>query len=183
MPISFEDIKKRTKLDKNVCDLMHFIKFGYPSTKFNFDLNKYKKYADRLSILKGCIMFDNRVLIPDTLRYLILQQFHEGHPGIVAMKSIVSSLVWYPGISDDVEKLVKSCIICQDNRSKPSQKCHACRMAFTSAYMVTYSHRSFFYDNHICLVIIDSFSKYIECEMVINHSVQETISTLRLIFS
>ena len=182
MPISFEDIKKHTKLDKNLCDLMHFIKFGYPSTKINSDLNKYKKYADRLSILKGCIMFDNRVLVPDALRELILQQFHEDHPGIVAMKSIVRSLVWYPGISDDVEKLVKSCTICQDNRSKPSQKCHV-EWPLPQRPWSRIHIDHFFYDNHICLVVIDSFSKYVECEVVKNTSVQETISSLRLIFS
>ena len=161
MPISFEDIKKHTKFDKNLCDLMHFIKFGYPSTKINSDLNKYKKYADRLSILKGCIMFDNRVLIPDALRELILQQFHEDHPGIVAMKSIVRSLAWCPGISNDVEKLVKSYSICRDNRFKPSQKCHVELPLPLRPWSRIHIDDSF-YDNHICLTVIDFISKYLE---------------------
>ena len=182
MPISFEDIKKHTLMDKNLVDLKHFIKFGFPSSKIDQKLSMYKKYSDRLSILKGCIMFDNRVLIPDALREMVLQQFHEDHPGIVAMKSTIRSLIWYIGINEDVEKLVKSCVICQNNRSKPSQKCHVEWPAPQRPWSRIHIDH-FFYDNHICLLAIDSFSKYIECEIVKNTSVQETIAILRLILS
>ena len=36
----------------------------------------------------------------------------------------------------------------------------------------TYGTDHFFYDNHVCLIAIDPFSKYIEYEMVRNTSVQ-----------
>ena len=47
-------------------------------------------------------MNDNRALIPDTLRQKVLAQFHDSHPGINGMKSLVRSLLWYPGIDKEV---------------------------------------------------------------------------------
>ena len=124
MPVSFEQIKNHTLNDKNLQNLKNYIKFGFPAIRIDKKLEIYRKCSDRLSILKECIMFDNRIVIPEALREIVLKQFHEDHPGIVAMKSSVRSLIWYPGIDNDVERLVKSCTICQNNRSKPSQKCH-----------------------------------------------------------
>jgi len=49
----------------------------------------------------------------------VLAQLHEGHQGIVRTKSLTCMYVWWPGISEDIEKLVKSCSSCQLNQSAP----------------------------------------------------------------
>ena len=41
----------------------------------------------------------------------------------------------------------------------------------------------FFLDNHVCLIAVDSLSKYIEVEIVKDTSSSETIDALRFIFS
>ena len=134
-----------------------------------------------MSILKECIIFDNRILIPEALRGIVLQRFHEDHPGIVAMKSSVRSLIWYPDINDDIERLVKSCTICQNNRFKPSQKCHVEWPQPQRPWQRIHIDH-FSYNNHSFLLVIDSFSKYIEYKIVKNTGVQETIFMLRMIF-
>ena len=72
-------------------------------------------------------MYENRVLIPKKLRKMVFKQFHEGHPGIVAMKSLVRGLIWYPKIDNDVIKYVKTCQICQISQAKPTQDVHVQR--------------------------------------------------------
>ena len=49
----------------------------------------------------------------------ILQELHQGHPGIVRMKSIAHSHVWWPKLDHDIESLSKSCEACQSVRSAP----------------------------------------------------------------
>ena len=121
MPISCVEIKEQTDCDKNLRDLKMCIKTGWPINAANKDLNIYKKFIPQLSIMKGCILYENRVLIPPNLRSKILDMFHESHPGIVAMKSLVRGVIWYPGIDKDVEDVVKKCTVCQLNRHKPAQ--------------------------------------------------------------
>ena len=60
-----------------------------------------------MTLFKGCIMYQNRVLIPEALHTIVLNQIHDGHPGIVAMKSIARSLLWFRGIDKKLEELVK----------------------------------------------------------------------------
>lgn len=38
-----------------------------------------------------------------------LEVAHEGHPGIVAIKSRLLSKLWWPGINNDAERIVKLC--------------------------------------------------------------------------
>ena len=38
---------------------------------------------------------------------------HEGHPGIVSMKQMLRTKVWWPGITNDVERCCKACHGCQ----------------------------------------------------------------------
>jgi len=49
----------------------------------------------------------------------ILQELHQGHPGIVRMKSIARSHVWWPKLDHDIESLSKSCEACQSVQSAP----------------------------------------------------------------
>ena len=98
------------------------------------------------------------------------------------MKSSVRSLVWYPGINEDIEILVRNCSICQNTRRKPAQNVHVewpqSNRPFSRVHV---DH--FFFENHICFIAVDAFSRYIECEEVKSTSSAETIAALRSIFS
>jgi hypothetical protein len=50
-----------------------------------------------------------RVVIPTKLCSQVLDQIHEGHLGVVKMKSFARSLVWWPGIDKDLESLANKC--------------------------------------------------------------------------
>ena len=180
--ISCNDVAISTKNDKNLCDLMNYIKFGWPVNNNNKNIEIYKKFIPRMSIFKGCIMLDNRVLIPQILRSNVIEMFHEGHPGIVGMKSIVRSVIWYPGIDKDVENYVKNCRTCQINRAKPAQN-NNIEWPKPKRPWSRLNVDHFFYNNIIVFIVVDSFSKYIELEIVKSTSVQDTMNALRLIFS
>ncbi|XP_077498766.1 uncharacterized protein LOC144109867 [Amblyomma americanum] len=53
-------------------------------------VNFYSKFLPNrrnvLTVHQGCIMFGMRVIVPEKLRNLLLNELHEGHPGIVRGK-------------------------------------------------------------------------------------------------
>ena len=71
----------------------------------NSNLTQFKHVASDLSVIKGCIMYGNRVFIPVNLRQKTLTVFHDGHLGICAMKSLPRALIWYPGMDKDITEL------------------------------------------------------------------------------
>ena len=123
-PITHDMVKEYTDRDQNLTQLKLFIKHGCPHTIKNKELSQYKTHIRHMSIMKGCILFHNRVLIPLNLRSRVLNVFHSDHPGIVAMESLARSLIWYPGLDSDIENLVKACKVCQSVRNRPAQNSH-----------------------------------------------------------
>ena len=147
----------------------------------NPNINQFKRIINEMSIYRGCILYGNRVFIPVSLRNMVLNQIHEGHPGICAMKSIARSLVWYPGIDTDIEELVKKCSQCQSILAKPRRCNIEWPVPVRPWSRIHIDH--FYFEGKICLIAVDSLSKYIECEIVKNTSVDETIDAMKVIFS
>ena len=182
MPVNSNDIKCKTEDDKNLCKLKNHIRYGIAIDNKDTNLAEYKRYLSELTILRGCIIYNNRVLIPDTLRELVLEQLHEGHPGICAMKSLARSLVWYPGIDKDLTLIVNKCSKCQQTRQKSHQNRTLEWPVPTRPWSRVHVDHFFFRDK-IFFIAVDALSKYIECEIVPSTSSHDTVEVLRTIFS
>ena len=76
---------------------------------------------DELSILDGCVLWGNRVIIPMTGRESVLKLLYDCHPGITKMKQIARSLVWWPGIDSEISSTVEHCHTCQVNQRVPEK--------------------------------------------------------------
>lgn len=53
------------------------------------------------------------MLIPAAGHSLVLKEVHEAHPGICRMKGSARMYVWWPGIDEEIEKMVRACQKCQ----------------------------------------------------------------------
>ena len=181
-PVTCEHVKHHTNLDVDLTELKQYIKYGFPAKITNNNLKPFRNLVSQLSLMKGCILFQNRVVIPQTLQQLVLNQMHEGHPGITAMKSQARSLIWYPNMDRDITELVKACPSCQSIRSRPPQN-NNIEWPIPPRPWSRVHIDHFFFENKTCFIAVDALSKYIECETVPNTSVNATIDVLRTIFS
>ena len=69
----------------------------------------YLYQKNELSVESDCLIWGNRVIIPFHLRNKNITELHENHPGIVRMKALARSYVWWIGIDIEIENTVKSC--------------------------------------------------------------------------
>ena len=51
-------------------------------------------------------------MVPKSLQKRILKIAHEGHQGMTKTKALVRSKVWWPGIDQDIENEIRSCLPC-----------------------------------------------------------------------
>ena len=60
------------------------------------------------------------MIIPETLRSVLLDELHQGHVGIVKMKNVACSYIWWLSIDRDIENLARNCDGCLQTHSRPS---------------------------------------------------------------
>jgi hypothetical protein len=102
LPITVDQLAQTTKEDPILQQVYSFVMYGWPNT-IKPEWKKYFTVKDKLSCENGCLFFENRVVCPDELKYKVLQVLHEGHLGIVRMKLLARSYIWWFGLTTDIE--------------------------------------------------------------------------------
>ena len=51
----------------------------------------------------------------------MVEELHETHPGICGIKALPRSYVWWPKMDADLDKKVRQCSLCKENRKSPSE--------------------------------------------------------------
>ena len=69
---------------------------------------------------EGFLLFNNLIYVPGSLRTRILELHHDsisvGHFGIKKTTELISRNFWWPKLSNDVTKFIKSCDVCCRNK-------------------------------------------------------------------
>ena len=112
LPVIAMTLVQETRHDPTLSLVLRYTREGWPT-----DVPKYMEpYVSRrheLSVEQDCVMWGVRVLVPGSLQSAMLQELHAGHLGIVKMKSLAQSYIWWPGIDQEIEATTKSCEGCQ----------------------------------------------------------------------
>ena len=65
-------------------------------------------------------------ILPDAIRKELLQEHHDhpiaGHPGVATTYFSVRRKYWWPGLKDYIQKYIKGCATCQQNKSDTQKK-------------------------------------------------------------
>lgn len=128
-------------------------------------------------------MWGTRVVIPPKLRHRVLESLHDGHLGVVKMKSLARSYVWWPGIDHEIEDITKACSGCQQTQRQPQvAPPHAWEWPSTVWQRVHIDYAGPFLDR-MFLIVVDAYSKWPEVFPVKNATSIVTIEALRALFA
>ncbi|XP_058012440.1 uncharacterized protein K02A2.6-like, partial [Ahaetulla prasina] len=131
---------------------------------------------------RGCLLWGDRVVIPEKLRKNVLELLHEGHPGIVRLKSLARSYVWWPLMDQEISDRVGKCQPCQESRplpptapirewEKPQGPWSRIHIDFAGPF-----HGQTF------LIVVDAYSKWLEIILMRSMTAEAVISVLRHLF-
>ncbi|XP_052566992.1 uncharacterized protein K02A2.6-like isoform X1 [Culex pipiens pallens] len=138
------------------------MKHGWPQNLDRCLANVYAQHQD-LEFVDGCLLYQDRVVIPFSLQKQILKLLHRNHSGITKIKQLARRTVYWFGMNGDIESFVKSCHVCCQMNVVPKQVPHSPWIPTTKPFARI--HADFFhFDKKVFLVIVDSFSKWIEVE-------------------
>jgi len=119
-PVTSKQIKSATVKDKQLSTIVQYLQKGWPTVRPDDELRPYFSRRFELSLYDGCVLWGSRVVVPPPYRQAVLTELHDGHPGMARMKSLARMYVWWPGISADIETLVRKCHACQQLQSDPA---------------------------------------------------------------
>ena len=98
-PVTVNDIRKWTKHDPLLAQVLQFVEQGWPH-KCDSSLSPFSSRSIELSVLDGCILWGSRVVVPRQGQQAALQELHTAYPGMTTMKALARMYVWWPWIRE-----------------------------------------------------------------------------------
>ena len=100
------------------------------------------------------LMYNDRVVVPESLRRNVLQHLHSAHQGVSTMKQRARAIVYWPGMSKDIQETRNRCAEC--NRNAPSP-CTPPSTPFDEIFVDFFD-----YGGHHYLIVGDRLSGWVE---------------------
>ncbi|XP_064402603.1 uncharacterized protein K02A2.6-like [Halichondria panicea] len=182
LPVTAREITSWTEKDPVLSRVRRMLASGWRDNT-DAELKPYQQRHTQLSLHDGCVMWGSRVVIPPPGRERILEELHEGHPGISKMKSLARCFVWWPGMDKALEEKVKLCDACQRTRKLPPvapiQPWEWPERPWARLH-IDYAGPLL---GHMFLVVVDAHSKWMEVKAVRHATTATTLTELRSIFA
>uniref|UniRef100_A0A914XL16 RNA-directed DNA polymerase n=1 Tax=Plectus sambesii TaxID=2011161 RepID=A0A914XL16_9BILA len=121
-PLKLDDVIAATKQSFDLQQVIKWIQHGWPKMEpSHAHLLPFFRQKDVLSEQHGVILrYNQQVVIPPPLQSLTLRKLHYAHAGTVKMKQAARTYVWWPGIDQHIEALVKKCVPCSQVAPHPA---------------------------------------------------------------
>ena len=119
--VTWERVKSESRNDQEMALLTRMINDGFPSSKKEMppQISNFWDFRHNLTSIDDVVMYMDRIVIPPKLRGRIIENLHSAHQGTSGMFSRAQSVVFWPGITVDIDEARFSCRTC--HRNSPSQ--------------------------------------------------------------
>lgn len=180
LPVTAMEIATETK--RNPSCVYQYVTSGWKKPE-DTSLMPFYNRRDEITTQHGCLMWGITVIIRTKFRKKILETLHASHLGVVKMKGIARSYVWWPGIDKEIENVTKSCSGCskiQNNQTKapvhpwewPSAPWQRIHIDFAGPFL-----------NKNVFIMVDAHSKWPEVFPMKKITSFKTIKILRTVFA
>ena len=105
--------------DAECARVMEYCKAGWPKKAVEeHNLASYWKARASLTVCNDLLLYDDRIVVPLSLRKETLQRIHDGHQGVERCRVRAKAAVWWPHISREIADMVKLCPTCAKDASQ-----------------------------------------------------------------
>ena len=121
LPASHMQLKEyeRAQNSDPICSLViNYCRTGWPSkTLINEPIKPYWEAQGNLTLQDNLLLHGTRIVVPAAKQQETLEKLHNGHQGIQRCRLRAKIVAWWPGLSGQIEKLVKTCPHCVKERT------------------------------------------------------------------
>ena len=169
------NLREATIKDDTMSELAKVIRQGWPDLKQNVPLSirAFWPFRDELVGDHGIIFKGTKVVIPKSMRTLMLKRIHASHQGPEAYVRRARDVIFWPGMSSEIRHLASQCSTCNDYKAKQhkeplmSSETPTTPWAIVAQDLFTLAGKSY-------LITVDYYSDFWELDAVADTS-SETI--------
>lgn len=180
MELTWSEIESASEDDAE----LRLVREALEKKKWSNEIRIYEAQRKRIHCLGPLVFKDERTILPQSLRVRALESAHGGHVGEVAMKRIMRQFFWWPKMSAEVSRFVKSCETCAllskrnppvplVSRELPEGPWEVLQIDFLS--VPNFGSGEF-------LVVIDTYSRYLHVVEMKSMDADSTNSALSEVF-
>ena len=156
-----EDFRTQQQQDEVTRQLITYCSEGWQEkSQLPGPLKVYWPEKSDLTVQQGLLIKGNRLVVPLTMRIDVLEKLHNAHQGITKCSGRAKASVWWPGLSHQLEEVVKQCPTCIKERVNPAEPVIPSELRDRPWQKVAAD--LFELEGHPYLLVIDYFSRYIE---------------------
>ena len=126
---------------------------------------------------------NSRIVIPRSLRDFVLAELHDGHFGVVKIKSLARAYCWWPNIDKDIEKLVQNCKECLLRRNNVHIKEKHIWEPVNASFERVHVDFAGPYLNRILFILVEAYTKWPEVFIKKNMNTLTVINCFTEVFS
>lgn len=127
-------------------------------------------------------MKGHKAVIPCSLCIMLMYSFCRRHPGVQATKQRARGIVFWPTMTDDIEKEIQLCAVC--NSTKSHQQKEPLKLdPVPDLPWSTVATDIFDWHNKQYLVLVDSYSGWCEIDLLRNLTSATVVTKLKRHFS
>ncbi|XP_013140043.1 PREDICTED: uncharacterized protein K02A2.6-like, partial [Papilio polytes] len=177
-------VKECTAKDEECKLLIAYIINGWPDNKYEVDerVRAQWSYRELFEYVDGIIFKDNLVYIPNGLRKEMVDRVHDGHMGIDRCKRHAREVMFWPGMSRDIEQRVRRCAACAERTPRPQREPllphHIPDIPWAKVGSDIFQIGKNYY-----LILVDYFSNFVEVVTITNICSRSIIGALKEQFS
>ena len=182
LPVQMSEIRAATRTDEVLSKVLCCLQQGWPEDTQG-PLTPFWRRKEELAIESDCILWGVRVVVPAKLHKKVLEELHRGHPGVVRMKALAWSHVWWPELDKEIEECAKACSACQANKHVPAKApLHPWNWP-SSLWERIHIDFAGPVAGKMLLIIMDAHSKWPEVMVMDSTTSSKTITVLRETFA
>lgn len=179
--LTLHDIANETGKDKNLVVIREALMQGNLNN-LPLSFKSYLNFKCSLSAEGGCIFYGDRVFIPELFQERVLRMLHDTHIGVVRMKLLARSCVWWLGLDKAINEYVRSCKVCTSSQNHVKE-CENSEWPRTNKPYDRIHLDLCHIGKFNFLVAIDHYSKWMDVYVMKEYSAKSVKDKLRVQFA
>ena len=182
-PKRLVELRKLQFHDEVLGQVLKYVRTRWPPYISSADslLIPYWENRGHISIIDEILVYDDRVRIPQSERLDVLQRLHQGHLAIIKCRERAKQLVWWPGMTQQITEMVRSCHTCRKRVSDVAEPLKP--VEFPSRPWEHLGSDLFYYSGRWYLLVVDYYSRYVEVALLEELNTRHVVLHMKSIFA